>query len=338
MGWSALWPVSRWSRPDDALVFNDLVAALDERDTLVPAGYVPAPFARLAPIKGVPAGASGPTGLQTVANFQYEIARMLDGLNDWRWWDRGRTGLYTLDALLTDTLGQDHWTHDLTAEGARWTPPVPAVFNELRQAVCGLKHLRRLAASAVSSRTDSVYRLTFGIDDWPADRAETFALFDGEDDGVDTGLVFDVGLSAILFDSGSDQEWYVDSREMELRFDTADLAPATVARAWLELTTAACPGGTDFSDTFTAEVTSADGTQRGTFDSDDHSLKSIELPASDVNTAGETVLRLRSTRPETDDRPAWDPPGPDYSSTYREGFDLGETLRLVVEVTFDYRD
>jgi len=337
MGWSAVWPVSRWDTPDDEQVFNDLVAALQERDDLVPAGFVPDDFARWNVLKGVPAGSGGPTGLQTVANFQYEIAQMLAQANSWRWWDRGRTGLTTLANLLTDSIGQAAWTHDLTASGAAWTPPFPVIFNELRAATNGLTTLRRLAAGAVSAQTDSVYDVTFGITSWPAQRAAAFAQFDGDDDGVSTGLTYDVGLSASLFDSGSDEQWYLDAREMTLSFDTSALDGYTVAAAWLEFTTQACAGGTDYSDTFTAEVANAVGTQRGTFASDDYSLKSVELDASDVVTDGDTILKLRSTRANTADRSAWSPPGPDYTSTYREGFDLGDTLRLIVEVQFDYR-
>jgi hypothetical protein len=337
MGWSNVWPVARWNVPDDEAVFNELAAALRERDELVPAGHVPADFARLAVIKGVPHGSGGPTGLQTVANFQYEIAQTLLAAGPWRWWDRSRTQIYTLADLLTDAAGQDHWTRDLTQGDTRWTPPFPVVFNELRQATNRLTVVRRLAASALSTQTDSVYNLTFGITNWAAQRADTFGLFDGQDDGVSTGLAYDVGLSALVFDSGSDQQWYLDARRLELRFDTSDLAGFTIARAWLEFTTEASPGGTDFSDTFTAKVTNSEGVSRGSFDSDDYSLKSVELPASDINASGDTVLWLRSQRADSADRPAWAPQGPDYSSTYREGFDLADTLRLVVEVEFEYR-
>jgi len=319
MGWSVVWPVSRWNTPDDGAVFNDLVAALQERDDLVPAGFV------------------GPTGLQTVANFQYEIPQMLAQANAWRWWDRSRTALVTLANLLADTIGQAAWTYDLTAAGAAWTPPFPLVFNELRAATNGLTTLRRLAASAVSAQVDSVYDVTFGITSWPTQRAAAFAQFDGNDDGVSTGLAYDVGLSASLFDSGSDQQWYLDAQEMTLSFDTSALDGYTVTSAWLEFTTQASAGSTDYSDTFTAEATNAGGAQRGTFASDDYSLKSIELDVADVVTDGDTVLKLCSTRANTADRSIWSPPGPDYTSTYREGFDLGDTLRLVVEVQFDYR-
>lgn len=336
MGWSGAWPASQWDTPDDEDIFNDLVAALGERDALVPAGFVPEAFSRLDVIRGVPHGTGGPTGTQTVANFQWEIAQMLAATGPWRWWDRTRDGLTTLANLLADAIGQGQWSHDLTVSGAAWTPPFPEVFNELHDATSALTTVRRLAASAVSSRTDSVYELTFGITDWAAQRAAVFALFDGVDDGVDTGLTFDVGLSGVVFDSGSDQQWYLDAREMTLTFDTSGLAGCTVERAWIEFTTEACGGSTDFSDTFTAEVANAGGTSRGTFASDDTTLKSFELPAEDVSTVGDTVLTLRSQRANSADRSAWSPSGPDYSSTYREGFDLGDTLRLVVEVAFDY--
>ena len=336
MGWSNVWPVVRWDVPDEMDVFNNLVAALQERDDLVPADFVPVPFTRLDVIKGVPAGSGGPTGLQTVANFQYEIDRTLALSNPWRWWDRSRGQLYALADLLTDALGQDHWTYDLTAPGARWTPPFPVVFNELRLAINQMKHVRRLAASATSSQTDSVYNLTMGITNWPAQRAATFALFDGQDDGVSAGLIYDVGLAGIVFDSGSEEQWYVDAREMELRFDSSTLAGLVIARAWVEFNTTACPGSTDFSDTFTAELTNSGRTPRGSFDSDDYALHSFEVAVADINAAGDSIFYLRSQRPNSDDRPAWAPSGPDYSSTYREGFDLGEVARLIVEVEFAY--
>jgi len=75
---------------------------------------------------------------------------------------------------------------------------------------------------------------------------------------------------------------------------------------------------------------------RATFASDSYGYRSVSLPGSDVNTSGDSVFRIRSQKPNTDDRPAWSPPGPNYQSTYREGFHLGDTLRLIVEVDFDY--
>jgi hypothetical protein len=330
MGWSSVWPVERWDVPDDEAVFGELRAALEERDDLVPAGYVPAAYDRLDAIEGVP-----PTG-QALGAMQQEIAETLTAANPWRWWDLGRSQLLTLPNLLTDALGQDDWTEDLTAESSRWAAPVPGVFNELHDAINALTCVRRLPASAISSRVDSVYELTFGISAWATDRAAVLGEFDGTDDGVDTGLVYDVGLSATVFDSGSDQQWYIDARAVEITFDTSALEGRTVSAARLELDTAAPGGSTDFSDTFTAQVVASGDQVRGTFDSDDHDLKSIELAAGDIDTAGDTVIVLRSSRANSADRAAWSPAGPDYSSTYREGFDLGTVLRLVVEVDFEY--
>lgn len=331
MTWSELWPVERWDALDHEHVFNELRDALAERDAIIPAGCLPSAYSRLDPVEGV-----APSD-QALGRLEQQIADMLTELNPWRWWDRTRGELLTLANLLDDAIGQSDWTVDLTGESSRWAAPVPEVFNDLRDATNALKCLRRLTASAISSRVDSVYELTFGISSWPTDRAAVMALFDGVDDSVDTGLVYDVGLSATIFDSGSDQQWYVDARAVEIVFDTLALEGLTVSRAWLELDTAASGGSTDFSDTFTAQVVSASNEVRGTFDSDDFTLKSIELDPADVNTAGDTVLKVRSARANAADRPVWSPAGPDYSSTYREGFDLGQTLHLVVEVDFEYR-
>jgi hypothetical protein len=163
-----------------------------------------------------------------------------------------------------------------------------------------------------------------------------FGQFDGVDDGAGTGIVCQVGLTGLVLDSGADQQWFVDSRRMALAFDTSSLSGRTVSRAWLEFTTQASPGTTDFGGTFTAEVTNAAGVQRGTFASDAYGLHSVELAAGDVSTSGATVVLIRSTRADTADRPGWSPSGPNYQSTYREGFHLGDTLRLVVEVEFAY--
>ena len=76
--------------------------------------------------------------------------------------------------------------------------------------------------------------------------------------------------------------------------------------------------------------------ERGSFASDDYSLKSFELDAGDINTSGDTVLTLRSKAASAADRPNWSPSGPDFSSTYREGFVLGTTLQLIVEVELEY--
>lgn len=331
MPWSATWPVERWSPLDHDTVFNELRLALAERDALTPAGHVPDQYARLDTVEG-----HGPSE-QALGRLQLQIAGMLSELNPWRWWDRSRGQLLTLANLLSDTIGRTDWTVDLNAAGAAWSPPAALTFNELRDATNGLKCLRRLTPSAISSRVDSIFEMTYGISNWAASRAAVFALFDGDDDAGDTGLAYDVGLSAMVFDSGAAQQWYGDARAVEIVFDTADLDGLTVSRAWLELNTAASGGSTDFSDTFTAEVVNASHVVRGTFASDDYSLKSLELDPADVNTAGDTVLTLRSARANAADRSAWSPTGPDYTSTYREGFDLSDTLRLVVEVDFEYR-
>ena len=55
-----------------------------------------------------------------------------------------------------------------------------------------------------------------------------------------------------------------------------------------------------------------------------------------INTGGDTVVVIRSTRSDSDDRPAWTPPGPNYTSTYREGVAVAGPVRLIVEVDFEY--
>jgi hypothetical protein len=336
MGWSNTWAVARWATPDHEKVFNDLVAALAERDFLTPTGQMPAPFAPLAVLKGTPAGGGGPTGLETVASLQAEIAAMLGVAGAWQWWNSVSDGPETLAELLTATIGAATWTHDLTAAGAGWMPPFAVIFNELREAANGLTTLRRLPTSAVSTQIDSVYHLATGTLHWSTERAATFAMFNGSNQGGTSGLVYDVGLGGTVFDAGVDRQWYLDARAMTLEFDTSTLAGKTVTGAWLEFTTAACPGTTDFSGAFTAAAVAVSGAVRGTFASNDYSQKSFALQAADVNTAGVTSFTLRSTAADTADRPAWSPAGPSYSSTYREGFCIGGTVRLVVAVEFDY--
>jgi len=335
MGWSAAWPVARWSVPDNVDVFNNLVAALGEREVLVPSGYLSGQYDRFDPIRGQPTS-GGPTGLKTVSSLQKAIEQALGLSNDWRWWDRSRTQLYTLANLLSDAFGSTQWTYDLTSPPNTWVPPWPEVFNELRLAINEMDTLRRLPSTATVEQVDSVFRLTFGITNWPQDRADTLALFDGVDDGAGTGLLCQVGLTAVLFDSGADQQWFIDNRLMEITFDTSDLDGYTVSQAWLQFDTQASPGSTDYSGTFTAEVVNAADDVRATFASDSYGYRSVVLPGSDINTSGDSVFRCRSQKPNTDDRPAWSPPGPNYQSTYREGFHLGDTLRLIVEVDFDY--
>ncbi len=336
MGWSNAWAVARWATPDHEKVFNDLVAALAERDYLTSAGLAPSPFALRAVLRGTPAGGGGPTGLETVANLQAEIAAMLGVNGAWQWWNSAADAPETLAELLTATIGAATWTHDLTGGGAGWTPPFAVIFNELRAAANGLTTLRRLPTSAVSSTTDSVYHLAMGTLHWTTERAATFGMFNGSNLGGTSGLVYDVGLGGTVFDAGVDRQWYLDARSMTLEFDTSTLAGKTVTGARLEFTTAACPGTTDFSGTFTAEALAPSGAVRGTFASDDYSQKNFTLEVADVNTAGLTTFTLRSTAANTADRPAWSPAGANYSSTYREGFCLGGTVRLVVEVEFDY--
>jgi len=335
MGWSEAWPVARWSVPEDVEVFNNLVSALAEREALVPSGWLSGPYARLEPIRGQPAS-GGPTGPKTVAALQKTIAEELSGTNDWRWWDRSRGQLYSLSSLLTDAIGSAAWSYDLTAAGSAWTPAWPEVFNELRAAVGAMTTLRRLPSTALVEQTDSVFAMTFGIGNWAQERAAVCGQFDGEDDEAGTGILCQVGVTGLVLDSGADQQWFVDSRRMALTFNTGTLSGHTVSRAWLEFTTAASPGTTDYGGTFTAEVANASGVQRGTFASDAYGLHSVELAAGDVNTSGDTVLLVRSTKANTDDRPGWSPPGPNYQSTYREGFHLGDTVRLVVEGAFEY--
>ena len=58
------WSPDRWPpQPADPLdteaVFGEMRAALAERNGLVPAGFVPGPFARWDPILGTPAGGEG---------------------------------------------------------------------------------------------------------------------------------------------------------------------------------------------------------------------------------------------------------------------------------------
>jgi hypothetical protein len=340
------WTTDRWPpQPGDAidtdLVLNQARAALEERDGLVQAGWAPEEFARWDPLLGTPRGGD-PAPFPTVANFQYEVQEML--LLDWpyRWWDDTRGALYTLAALCQDAFGRDGWTYDLTAthEGGspvnRWTPPYALLFEELYQAVNQLEQVRILPTVSQSLRHDSVYRLTSGIQDWAAERAATFALFDGQDDGQTVGLAYDVGMGGEVIDNDTSQHWMLESRRFRMTFATGGLDGYTVRRAWLEFTTAAPSGSADFSDTFTAEVAVEGGAALGTFASDDYGAKRFEVSASAVNTDDDTVFEIRSTRPDSADRSAWTPDGPDYTSTYREGLAMTGPVRLIVEVDFEY--
>jgi len=342
MPWTAdRWPPQPADPLDTEVVFGEVRAGLAERDGLVPAGFVPAPFARWDPIRGTPTGGEGAT-LPTVANFQFQIQEMLTLVWPLRWWDPTREALYTLPHLCQDAFGADGWTWDLTAEDGQgqpanaWAPACAVTFAELYHATNRLDRLRILPSASQSQRRDSVYRLTFGIDDWPAERANTFSLFDGVDDGVACGLAYDAGMGGEVFDDGASQQWFLESRRLAMTFATGALSGYTVRQAWLDFATEAPDGSADFSDTFTAEVIDAAETTLGTFNSDDHGSKRIAVPAGSVNTAGETVLTIRSTRPDTADRPAWSPPGPNYTSTYREGLALAGPVRLIVEMDFEY--
>jgi hypothetical protein len=320
---------------------NELRAALAERNSLVPAGWVPEEFNRWDPLRGTPAG-GGSQPWPTVANFQYEIQEML--LLEWtmQWWDLQRDDLYTLVNLCQDSFNKGGWTHDLTAmdgEGApvnRWTPAVATVFGELYHAINRLRHLRVLPAISESVRRDSVYNLTSGIDSWPDDRAAALALFDSEDDGQTANLAFHVGLGGELFDDGSIQQWVLESREFRITFATGALAGYEVTRAWLDFATEAPEGSSDFSDTFTAEAAVDGGDAIGNFSSNSYGPQRFEVPANTIRTDGDTVFVVRSTRDDAEDRANWDPGGPNYTSTYREGLAVTGPIRLILEIDFEY--
>jgi len=335
------WPPEKADALSTDIIMNEARAALEERDHLVPAGWVPETFERWDPLRGTPKGGQ-PNPWPTVANFQHQVQEML--LLAWplRWWDPNREELYTLANLCEDAFGNGGWTYDLTATDGQgrpanaWAPAAAVIFSELYHAINALARLRMLPTVSESATRDSVYRLTFGIGSWPDERAATFALFDGEDDGQTTGLAYDVGMGGEVFDDGSSQQWALESREFRMTFATAAFQGCEVARAWLDFATAAPEGSADFSDTFTAEVVDSDGTSLGTFSSDNYGSKRIEVPAPSVRTDGDTVFTIRSTRPDTSDRPAWDPAGPNYTGTYREGLAVAGPIRLIVEVTFEY--
>jgi len=65
------------------------------------------------------------------------------------------------------------------------------------------------------------------------------------------------------------------------------------------------------------------------------SASAVAAPA--IDTGGDSVFTVRSTRPDTADRPAWTPPGPNYTSTYREGLNVTDPVRLVVQLDLDYK-
>jgi len=336
------WPPQQGYPLDTDTVINAVREALEERDHLVPVLFVPNPFARWDPLLGTPKG-RGVEPFPTVANFQYEIQKMLGHIWPLRWWDPNREDLYTLAHLCQDAFGRDGWTYDLTAEDPegrpanRWTPACAVLFDELYRAINRLDGVRILPTTAEARRRDSVERLTFGIGDWADERAATFALFDGIDDGASASLAYDVGMGGEVFDDGATQWWFLDSREFRMAFATGALAGATIRRARLDFTTAAPEGSADFSDTFTAEVVDGDGAPLGTFGSGDYGPQHIEVPAGSVRTGDDTVLVIRSTRADSADRPLWTPGGPNYTSTYREGLAVAAPIRLIVEVDFEYQ-
>jgi hypothetical protein len=343
MPWTAnRWPPAKGLPIDTDMVINELRSALVERSALVYAGYVPAAFARWAPLRGTPAG-RGAAPYPTLANFQYEIAKMLELAQPLRWWDESRETLYTAANLYRDAFNAAAWTWDLTATDAggvpinRWAPAAAVFFTELYEAINRLDCVRVLPTVSASATADSVGRLTTGIANWPQQRAATFALFDGADDGQVTSLAYDVGLGGEVLDGGGSQQWTLESRRFSMIFATAALAGCTVRRAWLDFTTAAPAGSADFSDAFTAQVIDGAGTSLGSFVSTDVGAKHIEVPPASVLTGGDTTLTVRSARPDAADRPAWAPAGPNYSGTYREGLAVTGAIRLIVEVDFEYR-
>jgi hypothetical protein len=342
MPWTSnRWPPQTGDVIDAAVAMNEIRAALAERNALMPVGHVPPAFSRWVALRGTPASA-GPPPSPTVANFQYQVSAMLGLVWPLRWWDAGRGDLYTFANLCQDAFARSGWTTDLTAlDGQgnpvnRWTPAAAAIFGELYAAINRLNRVRILPNSSGSERSDSVYRLSFGIGDWPDDRAETFTLFDGDDDGQTSGLEFDVGLGGEVFDGGATAQWVLESRRFRTGFATEALAGCSLRRGWLDFTTAA-PGGTaDFSDTFTAEVTDAGGAVLSTFASTAYGAHHIEVPAGSIRTDGDTEFFIRSAKADAADRPAWAPSGPDYTSTYREGLAVAGPIRLIVEVDFEY--
>ncbi|MBM4018428.1 MAG: hypothetical protein FJ288_08910 [Planctomycetes bacterium] len=335
------WPTERFDPIDAACVLNEMRAALAERNTLVPAGWVPGHFSRWGPLRGTPKG--GSPVLRTVANLQHQVQEMLTLAWPLRWWDLARDDLYTLANLCQDAFGAAGWTWDLTAEDGQgqplnpWSPAAAVIFGELYHAANTLNRLRILPTFSASQRRDSVYRLTTGIASWPQERAATFALFDGEDDGQTVELEYDAGMGGQVFDDGSNQHWLLESRQFAMSFATEALAGCEVACAWLDFATAAPAGQADYQGTFTAEVIDGDGNALGTFASDDYGTKRFDVPAPSIRTDGDSVFVIRSTRPDAADRPAWNPPGPNYTSSYREGLAAAGPMRLIVEVNLEYR-
>ena len=337
MPWSPAWPPEKWRAIDTDEVENDLRAALLERNGLVPAGKLPTAFSRWQPLIATPAGGSPP--LHTMANFQSQVEAMLALVWPYRWWDRGRAALYTLVNLCQDAFGRDDWTYPLVGASGVWCPPHAQDFwGELYKAANLLDTVRILPTFSETVTRDDVYRLMFGVTDWPTDRAATFALFDGVPDGGSIPWMdYDVGMGGEVFDDGFSQQWFLEAREFRMTFATGSLAGYTVKKAWLTFATDAPSGSTDYSDTFTAETVDRNGAQLGTFASNQYGEKTFEADASAIDTGGDSVFTVRSTRPDTTDRPAWSPPGPNYTSTYREGLAVTAPVRLVIQLDLDYQ-
>lgn len=339
MVWSASFPPVRWTVPDTDLVINQIREALDERKGLVPAQFVPAAWSRWEPMLGTPKGGDAPR--KVIANFQYQIQEMLTLAWGFRWFDFTRDELYTLANLLTDAFGEIEWTYDLTAgtienPTMKWTCPYAVLFDEIYKATNKLVYIRILPSLVdIEIKVDSVYQMTFGIVDWPAERAAAFALFAGPDGGITSSLTFDVGLGAEVIDYGGVEEWYLENRKTEIHFNTAGFLGYLVSEAALDVETVAPAGVSDFSGTFVTEVT-VNGNQRGTFTSNDYGVHRIDLVPGDINTGGETIFTVKTTKSNTDDRLNWAPAGPDYTSTYREGFEIGSAVRLIVKVNLEY--
>lgn len=337
MGWSGIWPASRYDAARSDLG-DELRLALAERTAIVPTGtgMSPSSFERYDPLRAT----SGGWAIGNLAELQHELADTLAASSSaWRWWNQVAGDVYDLPELLLDSIGRSSWSRDLTAGGAGWSAAEALIFNELREAVNHLRLVRRISCACLTSRTASIYWLTWGGADFAAERADAFSQMQGQDDGVSTGLTFEVGLAGMVFDSCFDRQWYIENRETELRFNTSALAGATVSAAWLEISVSPAPGATTFSDDFPIQVCACGGAVRGSFNSTATGVQQIALTAADIDAAGggEAVLVLRSGRPGNADRPAWAAAGADWSSTYREGVMIGDIVRLVVEVNFEYQ-
>ncbi|HUX01734.1 MAG TPA: hypothetical protein VMY35_12225 [Phycisphaerae bacterium] len=334
MGWSAAWPAARWQAIDVDNVINDLRSALVERNGLVPTSKHPAnAFARWNVLVGEP---EDDVQGQVLANFQYQVEQTLLHVWPYRWWDSTRSQIYLFADLCQDAIGQANWTHDLTGVSAPRTPATVEFFDELYETINLLDRVRILPSVSETVRHDSVYRLMFGIGDWATERAATFALFDGVDDGVEASLAYDVGMGGEVYDDGFSQQWFLESRRFYMTFATGSLSGYTVRKAWIQFTTEAPTGAADYSDTFTAEVLDNADAQVATFASGAYGAKSYEIQPSGINTAGDSVIKIKNTNFDTQDRAAWTPPGPNYTSTYREGLAVAGPVRLIVQLDFDY--